>query len=175
MEKENKKISIPLIIGGLVLVIVIGAAGVSVFLSNSGNTENPGDSVTDTTDSINNSSEIVAKDEKATEEETVADSSVMYTDGTYDAVGTYTSPAGEEEIDVSLTIEDNVIVDVVVTSDPSNATTKNYQSKFKEGVAGVVVGQKIDEVAFEGNINGSSLTPQGFLNALEMIKAQAQS
>jgi uncharacterized protein with FMN-binding domain len=37
-----------------------------------------------------------------------------YKDGTYTAVGTYRSPAGAEEMGVTLTLKDNTITDVVI-------------------------------------------------------------
>lgn len=98
----------------------------------------------------------------------------MYQDGEYMAVGAYTSPGGGETIDVSLTLEDNVITNVSVTSNAKLPISKKYQKDFVGGFEDQVVGKNIDEVQLDV-VSGSSLTPIGFNNALEQIKAEAQA
>jgi uncharacterized protein with FMN-binding domain len=98
--------------------------------------------------------------------------SSTYTDGTYEATGGYTSPNGQEEIDVSLTLEGDVITAVTVTPEATNPNSVNYQTQFADGIADVVVGKDIDEITVD-RVAGSSLTSGGFNEAVETIKSDA--
>jgi uncharacterized protein with FMN-binding domain len=101
-----------------------------------------------------------------------AESAGSYTDGTYEATGGYTSPNGQEEVDVSLTLEGDVITAVTVTPEATNPNSVNYQNQFADGIAAVVVGQDIDEIDVS-RVAGSSLTSGGFNEAVEIIKGEA--
>jgi hypothetical protein len=48
------------------------------------------------------------------------------------------------------------------------------QGKFKEGFEEAVVGKPLDEIALTV-VNGSSLTPKGFMDALTKVKLEAAS
>jgi uncharacterized protein with FMN-binding domain len=98
--------------------------------------------------------------------------SSTYQDGTYEATGQYTSPNGKEEIDVSLTLEGDVITAVTVTPEATNPNSVNYQNQFADGIAAVVVGKDIDEIEVS-RVAGSSLTSGGFNEAVETIKSDA--
>lgn len=98
----------------------------------------------------------------------------MYQDGEYMAVGSYTSPGGGETIDVTLTLQDNIVTAVEVTPNAKLPISKKYQGQFIEGYKELVLGKNIDEVELDV-VSGSSLTPIGFENALEQIKAEAQA
>lgn len=95
-----------------------------------------------------------------------------YKDGTYTAVGTYRSPAGAEEMGVTLTLKDNTITDVVIEPKATVPISKNIQTMFSENVKSIVVGKKISDVKLD-KVSGASLTPKGFNDAVEKIKAQA--
>lgn len=97
-----------------------------------------------------------------------------YKDGTYKATGTYTSPAGEETASISLTLKDDVITNAIFTVSATNPGSKVWQGKFNEGYEAVVVGKKIDELSLSV-VNGSSLTPKGFMDAVADIKVEAKS
>lgn len=96
-----------------------------------------------------------------------------YADGTYTAVGSYQSPNGTETIDVELTLRNNQVADVAVTSHPTNPYTKRFQGEFVDGIHEVVVGKPIDELDVS-RVGGSSLTSGGFRDAVEQIKSEAQ-
>ncbi|CAO1653268.1 FMN-binding protein [Salinibacterium sp. NYA9b] len=95
-----------------------------------------------------------------------------YTDGTYTESGEYTSPDGQENVDVTLTLESNVITDVTVVGNGDNPNSKQFQGEFIDGIAAEVVGKKIDELSVD-KVAGSSLTSGGFNNAVDAIKADA--
>jgi len=100
------------------------------------------------------------------------DTSASYADGSYQANGTYTSPNGSENIIVEVTLTDDVVTDVAVTTNPNNATTEFYQSAFAEGIAAEAVGVDIDLLEVT-RVSGSSLTSGGFREAVATIKADA--
>lgn len=95
-----------------------------------------------------------------------------YKDGTYNADGVYRSPAGAEEIGVSLTLENDIVITANVTPTASNPKSKMMQDAFIAGFGAQVVGKPIDSLSL-GVVNGSSLTPAGFMNAVAKIKAEA--
>lgn len=95
-----------------------------------------------------------------------------YRDGTYQANGTYESPNGSENIIVLVELTDDVVTNVEITTNPNNPTTANYQSQFASGIGALVVGEDIDQLDVTV-VAGSSLTSNGFREALAAIKADA--
>lgn len=97
-----------------------------------------------------------------------------YQDGTYQATGKYISPGGEREIAISITLKDGVVTESTFEGFASDPASKRFQGEFAEGFKPLVVGKNIDELNLQ-KVSGSSLTPKGFMDALESIKTQAQS
>jgi uncharacterized protein with FMN-binding domain len=95
-----------------------------------------------------------------------------YADGDYSATGEYQSPAGTESVDVSVTLEGDIVTDVTVEPNADNANSVRYQTAFAGNVADVVVGKSIDDLAVD-KVAGSSLTSDGFNAAIEQIKDDA--
>jgi uncharacterized protein with FMN-binding domain len=95
-----------------------------------------------------------------------------YADGTYTAEGSYQTPETIEEISVTLTLEDGVVMEAEVTGDPQARETEQYQGEFIAGIEQEVVGVPIDELNVS-RVAGSSLTSAGFNAAVEDIKDQA--
>jgi uncharacterized protein with FMN-binding domain len=96
-----------------------------------------------------------------------------YKDGTYTALGDYTSPGGAEQIKVTVTLKDDIITDATVVSLATRPETKLNQNKFISGFKAQVIGKKITDVVLS-KVSGSSLTPGGWNNAISKIEAQAQ-
>ncbi len=97
-----------------------------------------------------------------------------YVSGTYAATGDYTSPAGAEQVDITITLDGNVITAATFTGKAEHPASKKWQGNFSQGFAAEVVGKSIDEVKL-GVVNGSSLAPKGFMDALAKIQADAQA
>lgn len=107
------------------------------------------------------------------EADTGADSATgAYADGDYSATGEYQSPAGEEQVGVSVTLEDDIVTGVTVKPMAENPNSVRYQTAFAGNVAEVVVGVDIDDLAVD-KVAGSSLTSDGFNAAIEQIKDDA--
>ena len=97
-----------------------------------------------------------------------------YADGTYQADGAYAAPSGAESIGVKLTLKKGVITDASVDEHAMGGRSRQFQDLFAQGFKEQVVGKSIDSVSL-GVVNGSSLTPIGFMDALSKIKTQAHS
>lgn len=97
-----------------------------------------------------------------------------YKNGTYSVTGEYLSPGGQRTIDVELTLIDGNITEIEVTPTATDATSQRFQGEFAEGYKPMVMGKSIDEIELT-KVSGSSLTPKGFQDALEKIKAEAKA
>ncbi|MBD3779252.1 MAG: FMN-binding protein [Micrococcales bacterium] len=93
-------------------------------------------------------------------------------DGTYDAEGSYSTPGGQESIQVELTVADGVVTDVTVTPEATGGNAARFQEEFASGIADVVVGQELAGLSVD-KVSGSSLTGDGFNAALDEIRADA--
>lgn len=108
----------------------------------------------------------------ATEAEADVPVDASYRDGSYQANGTYQSPNGAENIIVVIELQNDIVTDVTIITNPNNPTTANYQSQFADGIAEIVIGEDIDSLNVTV-VAGSSLTGNGFREALSAIKADA--
>lgn len=101
--------------------------------------------------------------------------SSSFKDGTYTATGSYSSPGGTESLKVTLTLaNDGTITDSTVKSEANDPTAATYQSYFVSNYKPSVVGKSITSINLS-NVSGSSLTSQGFKDALTQIEKQAQA
>ena len=95
-----------------------------------------------------------------------------YADGTYMATGNYVSPAGKEEIEITVTLAGDVVTGARFIGKAVHSTSRTMQGRFSAGFSEYVMGKPIDEIALTV-VNGSSLTPKGFMEALAKIKERA--
>lgn len=99
---------------------------------------------------------------------------VVYKNGTYTAIGSYRSPAGTEQISVTVTLVNNIITKTSAVSMANDRTSERYEQKFIGGYAALIVGKNIDTVQLS-YVSGSSLTSGGFNDALAKIKVSARA
>ncbi len=160
-------------IGIGILVLAIIAVAVMQFSKTDSNTETATDTKMVVTESV---PATTAESNPATSDMVGSDESAMdaseYVDGTYEATGNYTSPAQEEEVDIVITLADGVVVDAEFVGKATNETSKKMQGLFSKGFTEEVVGKSINEIDLTV-VNGSSLTPKGFMDALEKVKTEA--
>ena len=152
------------IVGIIIVALIAIIAGGGYIVSRSS------DDQAKTTEQSNSASKDTASDTNV-EENQVATAGT-YNNGTYEATGSYNSPGGRESIKVALTIADGKVSDSTVTSEAKNPTAKSYQADFISGYKTQVVGKSVDEIQLD-SVAGSSLTPDGFEDALEQIKQDA--
>lgn len=166
---------------------VVGVFGLLAYVINKGSDDDvvPGSTATTTDNTAaNTNSQVPSQAQTQTQAQVktkvpvkipiVTKSTSTYKDGTYNAQGTYDSPAGMEGIAVSVTLQNDVVVSSTVTNQAGDRTSSRYQDKFINNFQGYVVGKNIDSINL-GVIGGSSLTPEGFNQALLKIKAQAKA
>ncbi len=145
------------IIATLAVLIVIAVIVAGAVIAGKGN------------DSQNNSGDTAS----TSSTNQAADPSATYKDGTYEATGDYVSPGGNEEITVSVTLKDNVITNTSATNGANDAEAKQHQQDFIDGYKSQVVGKNINDVHLS-RVSGSSLTSQGFNDAIQQIRDQAE-
>lgn len=117
---------------------------------------------------------VVAEPEPAVEEPAAEpEPTTVYKDGSYSASGNYFSPAGNDPMSVSLTIENDVVTGVTITPQSTNNVSLDYQRRVKEAAPGLIVGKNLADLGSFGKINSSSLTPNGLNKAINSIKSQA--
>ncbi|MFL1432538.1 MULTISPECIES: FMN-binding protein [unclassified Nocardiopsis] len=97
-----------------------------------------------------------------------------YTDGTYTATGDYVAHGAPGSITVTLTLADNAVTDVVVEPGAESGASRQFQDRFAQGIAAVVVGVPLDEIEVD-KVSGSSLTGDGFTDALARIRDDARA
>lgn len=100
--------------------------------------------------------------------------SSVYTDGTYSATGSYNSPGGEDQVAVTLTLQNDIVTSVTATPKSQDRTSARYQAMFVSGYKKYVVGKDISSVHI-AKVSGSSLTGIGFNAAIAKIEAQAKA
>jgi uncharacterized protein with FMN-binding domain len=96
-----------------------------------------------------------------------------FTDGSYNADGSYLSPAGEQTVTVALTLAHDKITAITVTPHATDPTAKEYQAMFVQGIAALAVGKDISLLSIT-HVAGSSLTSGGFRKAIEAIETDAK-
>ncbi len=96
-----------------------------------------------------------------------------YKDGIYTATGSYNSPGGPDQIDITVTLKNNVITDTTAVSKPGDDVSKKYMKMFTDNYKTLVVGKNISQVKLD-KVSGSSLTPIGFNDAIFQIRTQAK-
>jgi hypothetical protein len=121
---------------------------------------------------------IMSSKSVATNSNTVMSNTTMlagnYKDGSYSAIGKYYSPGGQESIKVSLTLKNNLVTDSQAESGANDPTASSYQSIFISNYKKFVIGKKITSIKL-ANVSGSSLTSQGFQDALKQIEKQTKA
>lgn len=152
------------LVGIIVVVLLIAATTAAIVWSANNATKETETSVSTTSPSPSTASE-----------ENDSASSSQYKGGSYSADGTYQTPGGGESIGVSVTLsDDGTITDATATPEGKTGESQEFQSKFVSGFKSQVVGKKIDEVSLS-RVAGSSLTPNGFNNAIDDIQDQAKA
>lgn len=114
-------------------------------------------------------------DEETTEEVSVIDSTPEFRDGSYQSVQNYRVPNGQEyKVDVTLTLENDQIVDYALKFDDKAVGGSNSnQTRFADAIGAEISGQEIDELELS-RIGGASLTTDSFNDAIDDVMMQAR-
>jgi len=159
------------IIAALAVLIIIVAIVAGASFANKKDTDDTTAKTSDTTTSTS-----ATDSESATTDTSTTDTAATstYKDGSYTATGTYDSPGGTEKITIDVTLQNGTVTATSAKSGATDPEASEYQDEFISGYKQLVVGKKVDSISLS-RVSGSSLTSQGFNNALNSIKKQAQN
>lgn len=104
---------------------------------------------------------------------TEATAPVVIADGSYTTKGSYRSPAQTEDVEFTFTIKSGAVEGVELSKGSSIPMSKKYQGLFVEGIKKEIIGKKLSEIGTFDRVNGSSLTPKGFNQAMTELKQKA--
>lgn len=157
------------------IVVLLAATGIFAYIYT--RTPEIRDSISETETEDENEIE-TAKDTNTTTIDTttpvVENKKAIYKDGEYKVVGKYKSPAGNEDLQVTITLKNNIVVSSVVTPASKSDESLEYQGKFNSGYSAQVIGKNIDTINVT-KVSGSSLTPKGFNDAIAKVKVAAKA
>lgn len=151
---------------GIIVIVVVGVLAFQNMNQSQTQNQNPAATQQEAQQPAQTNEQMVA------EPSTEATAS-NYKDGTYTAVGDYTSPGGAEQLGVTLTIANGVVTSSEVEVKATRPISKTRQTDFKDNYKAQVEGKSIDEIVLT-KVSGSSLSPKGFNDAVEKIKQEAQ-
>ena len=118
--------------------------------------------------SITGTVEVTNPAQETTKDDTVATAAFE----TLSGAAKYTTPARiTHDIGVTLTLEGDLITDVVVDFDKGKGPANDYQKRFESSYRTVVIGQKLSSLSLS-RVGGASLTSGGFNEAVAAIKSQ---
>jgi hypothetical protein len=122
-----------------------------------------------------NAADVTAPSATTSTQSSSTSTDTQFKDGEFSAAGNYDSPGGTEAIKVSVTMKNGVVTDSsVAPTITTDDEASDYQQQFIRGYKTQVVGKKITAIHLS-RISGSSLTSQGFNNALDQIISQAKT
>jgi uncharacterized protein with FMN-binding domain len=156
-NQPTKRNNLPLKIGAGVLVILI-YLGVTMYIKHTRDTKPAGTADTNTDTNTEQTNGGVA----------------VYKDGTYTATGSYSSPGGQEQITLTVTLAGDKITATDAQTQAATPTSRQFQNEFINNYKPLVIGKNISSLKLT-KVAGSSLTSKGFNDALSKIKTQAQS
>jgi hypothetical protein len=102
--------------------------------------------------------------------EPTQEDALSYRDGQYSATGWYGGLPSHQ--DVTLTVENDTVTAVEINTPAEDDTSLGYQQRFADALPTAIVGRNIDELAVD-RLAGSSGCSEGFMNALDEIRADA--
>ena len=164
----NKQVAIGIL---TVAIITIGIAGFA-FSKGFGQSQNMTPSINKVVEVQPTITEVTTKDMSLTS--TPASPSIRsYKDGMYTVSGAYESPAGIEDMSVSITIKAGKIETTEITPKANDSKSLRYQEAFVGAYKPLIIGKSIDDARLD-TVSGASLTTIGFNDAIDKIKAQAK-
>ena len=151
------------------LVAAVGVALVSVLAGCASTTSDSSGVSGSSSDSSTSSTKSASG---STSAQSTSDDSASYKDGTYSVDESYTSPGGQEEVAVSVTVKSDLITAVTVKTIKAEGQGGQYQARFESAISGTVVGKSLSSLSVS-RVAGSSLTSEAFDSALDAIRTEA--
>lgn len=168
-NKNQKLIASTLVIVAVIVLALVASAGAK---------QDESTSQSETTSQVAGATDITSSTSNTTSTTgttaTTSTASSSYKDGTYTSSDSYSSPGGTEGIEVTVTVSSGVVTAATISQDATNHESEEYQDAFASSFKSKVVGQAIDSLSLS-RVSGASLTTDGFNDALDQIRSQAQA
>jgi len=168
MEQKSKKDLIVTL--SVLLAVVFIVTG--VLLTNKKEPTASENTTVETSDTATTTPETTPATTEPTSTETPTNTS-GFKDGTYTATGDYSTPEDIENIKVTVTLKDGIVTETSAIASMISRDSKEYATQFVENYKSQVVGKKISSIKLS-RVSGSSLTSQGFNDAIDQIETQAK-
>ena len=126
-----------------------------------------------TTTVISKNTSVVAENKTGQEQVHEAVTAIL-ADGTYNTEATYQQPVGEEKVNFSITVKDDVVTGVSVASATTNPISAKKIEGFSKALPDLVIGKKINELDLPKNVGGSSLTNAAFKEYVDNLVSSNQ-
>ncbi len=173
MEETKKNNHLPAIIG-LVVIVLLASGAVVLSQQKSDQTDTTTATETSQTQPNTTASETSTPDTATANDASTTNTSGTYKNGTYSANARYSTPESTESIALTVTIQDGKVSDVSVQQTPQDRESREYQQMFADNYKSEVVGKDVASINLS-RVAGSSLTSNGFNDALDTIRSQAQA
>ena|GEM_PF-1711388 len=177
--EENKMKKTTAIISTLLIFISLLLTGCASKISSEGDQttnqeiqKNDNEKQPVQTEIKDNSSEIIMTDKKPVQEQTQDKIDTLLADGTYTDLVMYKYHSGEEKVNITLTIENDVITSASVVGINPHRTSKSYQEGLNAALPNLVVGKRIDQLDIPKQVSGGSLTTAAFKNHVKGLIEQ---
>ena len=112
----------------------------------------------------------ISENKTGYEQTTTTIQAMLLADGTYTNMVTYQTHAGSETVNVSITVQNDVVTAASVSDDsPNSPISAHLISSLNAALPALVVGKPIDQLNIPHNVAGSSLTTAafaGYVNSL---------
>lgn len=148
----------------LVVIVLIGLATGAIVVANANKDDQGSSSV---------SSNPATSTSTTAQNSSTSTTTIQYKDGTYTQKGDYITPGGRESITLTVTLKDGVVTDSSIENVANNRDSREYQAEFADNYKSKVVGKPVAEISLS-RVAGSSLTSNGFNDALEQIRNSAK-
>lgn len=149
-------------LAALIIIVLISVVAAAIILLTNQMNNTEGTTTSETSTPATNG------DDNTVDEPATGD----YENGTFTATGSYSTPGGLESIQLSVTLDDGVISSTSLVQNATDGEARQYQAEFASAYADMIIGKDVDEVSLS-RVAGSSLTSNGFNQALEQIKDDA--
>lgn len=177
-EKNKQIIMTMLVLAGVALVvgsiIIFNKKSMKSALSTNSNTTPSNTSTDNTTTAPSTTTNATSMGDTSSSSSAPATTTSSYKDGTYSSTADFYTPEETDTIKVSLSVKDGVVSNVSAVTSTSSRESRQYDSAFLNAYKSYVVGKSLRGLNLN-RVSGASLTTEGFNNALDMIRQQAQA
>ena len=120
---------------------------------------------------VNKSNQTMVTENRTGFDQTQQAIKMAIADGNYEQNVTYSSPAGDDIVDISISVLNNTITSVSLKPTHAAPISENFIKNYNQSIQSLVVGKKIDQINLPHNVAGSSLTNAAFKQYLSQLES----